>query len=114
MAEQKTTADPVFLKVTDMPTTAISAMTVVKAVTEVMDPQYLEGVQKFMHLWRVYFKTVQGREDFLAKGTVLINGKAVQLHDQYTEEKTYKLVIKGLPLSIQSKDIQSFLLSKGL
>ena len=30
------------------------------------------------------------------------------------EEKTYKLVIKGLPLSIQSKDIQSFLLSKGI
>ena len=67
-----------------------------------------------MRLWRVYFKTVQGREDFLAQGTVLINGKAIQLHDQYMEEKTYKLVIKGLPLSIQSKDIQSFLLSKGI
>ena len=58
MAEQKTTVEPVFLKVTDIPTTAISAMTVLKAVTKVMDPQCLEGVQKFMRLWCIYFKTV--------------------------------------------------------
>ena len=108
MAEQKTAVEPVFLKAKDMPTTAISAMTVVKAVTEVMDPQCLEGVQNFRRLWRIYFKTIQRREDFLAQGTVLINGKTVHLHDQHTEEKTHKLVIKGLPLSIQSKDIQSF------
>ena len=114
MSEQETTVEPVFLKAKDMPTTAISAMTVVKAVTEVMDPQCLEGVQNFRRVWHIYFKTVQGREDFLAQETVLINGKTVHLHDQHIEEKTYKLVIKGLPLSIQSKDIQSFLSSKGI
>ena len=51
--------------------------------------------------------SVQEREDFyfLPQGSVL---SMANLHDQYMEEKTYKLVIKGLPLSMQSKDIELF------
>ena len=68
-----------------------------------------------MCLWRIYFRTLESREDFLAHETMLISEKAVPLHDQRPEElKTYKLTIKGLPLSVQNKEVKSFLLSKGI
>ena len=56
-----------------------------------------------MRLWCIYFEILQSREDFLAHEIVLINGKAVHLHEQCSEEKTYKLIIQGLPLSVQHK-----------
>lgn len=114
MVEQKNTVEPVFLKDKDMPVHTISPMTVVKAVTEVISHQHLEGVQKFMGVWRIYFKTLQSREDFLAQQTISISGKEVYLHALYPEETTHKLVIKGLPLCVKNKDIKSFLMSKGI
>ena len=65
MAEQQNTVEPVFFNNADMPDPSISTMTVVKAVTGIIDAQYLEGVQKFNHLWRIYFKTLGSREQFL-------------------------------------------------
>ena len=113
MMEHENTVEPVFLKDTDMPA-GITPLTVIRAVTEVISPQNLEGVQKFMRLWRIYFKTLQSREGFLAHETMLISEKAVPLHNQRPEEKTYKLTIKGLPLSVQNKEVKGFLLSKGI
>ena len=109
MMEHKSTVEPVFLKDTDMPA-GITPLTVIRAVTEVISPQNLDGVQKFMRLWRIYFKTLQSREGFLGHETMLIGEKAVPLHDQCPE--TYKLTIKGLPLSVQNKEVKSCLLSK--
>ena len=97
-----------------MPDPSTSTMTVVKAVTGIIDAQYLEGVQKFNHLWRIYFKTLGSREQFLAQKTVLIKGKMVSLHQQSPEEQTEKLTIKGLPLSIGNKEVKDFLLSKNI
>ena len=113
MMEHKSTVEPIFLKDTDMPA-GITPLTVIRAVTEVISPQNLEGVQKFMRLWRIYFKTLQSREGFLTHETMLISEKSVPLYDQCPEEKTYKLTIKGLPLSVQNKEVKSFLLSKGI
>ena len=114
MAEQQNTVEPVFFNNADMPDPSTSTMTVVKAVTGIIDAQYLEGVQKFNHLWRIYFKTLGSREQFLAQKTVLIKGKMVSLHQQSPEEQTEKLTIKGLPLSIGNKEVKDFLLSKNI
>ena len=111
--EHESPVEPVFLKDTDMPA-GITPLTVIRAVTEVISPQNLEGVQTFMRLWRIYFKTLQSREGFLAHETMLISEKSVPLYDQCPEEKTHKLTIKGLPLSVQNKEVKSFLLSKGI
>ena len=114
MADQQNTVEPVFFNNADMPDHSTSTITVVKAVTGIIDAQYLEGVQKFNHLWRIYFKTLGSREQFLAQKTVLIKGKMVSLHQQSPEEQTEKLTIKGLPLSIGNKEVKDFLLSKNI
>ena len=114
MAEQQNTVEPVFFNNADMPDPSISTMTVVKAVTEIIDAQYLEGVQKFNHLWRIYFKTLGSREQLIAQKTVLIKGKMVSLHEQSPEERTEKLTIKGLPLSVGNKEVKDFLLSNNI
>ena len=111
MMEHKSTVEPVFLKDTDMPA-GITPLTVIRAVTEVISPQNLEGLQKFMRLWRIYFKTLQSREGFLGHDTMLISEKSVPLYDQCPE--TCKLTIKGLPLSVQNEEVKNFLLSKGI
>ena len=109
--EHESTVEPVFPKDTDMPS-GITPLAVIRAVTEVISPQNLEGVKKFVRLWRIYFKTLQSREGFLAHETMLISEKSVPLYDQCPE--TYKLTIKGLPLSVQNKEVKRFLLSKGI
>ena len=76
MMEHESTVEPVFLNDTDMPA-GITPLTVIRAVTEVVSPQNLEGIQKFMYLWRIYFKTLQSREGFLAHETMLVSEKAV-------------------------------------
>ena len=114
MAEQQNTVEPVFFNNADMPDPSISTMTVVKAVTEIIDAQYLEGVQKFNHLWRIYFKTLGSREQLIAQKTVLIKGKMVSLHEQSPEERTEKLTIKGLPLSVGNKEVKDFLLNNNI
>ena len=100
MAEQQNTVEPVFFNNADMPDPSTSTMTVVKAVTGITDAQYLEGVQKINTLWRIFFKTLGSREQFLALETVLIKGRMAILHEQSQEEHTEKLTIKGLPLLI--------------
>ena len=100
-----------FPKKTDMPA-GITPLTIIRAVTEVISPKNLEGVQKFMRLWCIYFKTLQSREGSLVHETMLISEKAVPVHDQCPE--TYKLTINGLPLSVQNKEVKSFSLSKGI
>ena len=42
-----------------MPASGITPSAVVKSVTEMISPHNVEGVQKFMCLWRIYFKTLQ-------------------------------------------------------
>ena len=114
MAEQQNTVEPVFFNNADMPDSSTSTMTVVKAVTGIIDAQYLESVQKFNHLWRIYFKTLGSREQFLAQKTVLIKGKMVSLHQQSPEERTEKLTIKGLTLSVGNEEVKHFLQSKNI
>ena len=84
--EHESSVEPDFIKDTDMPAD-ITPLTVIEAVTEVISSQNLEGVQKFIHLWRIYFHTLQSSKDFLAHETILISGKAVHLHEQCVEEK---------------------------
>ena len=114
MAEQENTVEPVFFNNADIPDPSISTITVVKAVSRIIDAQYLEGVQKFNHLWRIYFKTLGSREQFLAQKTVLLKGKMVSHHEQSPEQRTEKLTIKGLPLSVGNKEVKDFLLSKNI
>ena len=45
MAKQQNTVEPVFCNNADMPDSSTSTMTVLKAVTGIIDAQYLEGVQ---------------------------------------------------------------------
>ena len=74
--------EPLFIKDIDMPSDDVSPYTVVRAITRVVDPDVVDGVQRIGRLWRIYFKTLQGRSDLMIRKTVVIDRKTVPLYEQ--------------------------------
>ena len=122
MTDHINTVEPIFIKDTDMPSSDIAPIVVVRAVIRVVSAQSLEGVQKIGGLWRLYFNSAKSRLDLLIRKTVLINGNVVPLYEQNPyktsqitpEDRKDKLTIKGLPMSVSNEDIKNMLLSKGI
>ena len=113
--------EPLFIKDIDMPSDDISAYTVVRAITRVVDPDVVDGVQRIGRLWRIYFKTLQGRSDLMIRKTVVIDRKTVPLYEQNPfrtnqltpNDQKDKLTIKGLPISVSNDEVVNLLQSKG-
>ena len=82
MTDHINTVEPIFIKDTDMPSSDIAPIVVVRAVIRVVSAQSLEGVQKIGGLWRLYFNSAKSRLDLLIRKTVLINGNVVPLYEQ--------------------------------
>ena len=120
MAAQLITVEPLFIKEVDMPSADISPFNIVRAITRVISPQAVDGVQRIGRLWRLYFKSLTARLEMMSKKTVLIQGKMVPLYEQNPfktnqrtpEDRKDKLTIKGLPLSVSNDEVQNLLESK--
>jgi len=109
---------PVFIKANEIKNGPISEINMCRAITNVINPSRLEGVQKVRNIWRIYVKDKTTRLELCVKDSIVINGNRVPLYDTnpnvlYAErngqKKLDKLTIKFLPLSLSSDEVGKML-----
>lgn len=117
MAVQLTTVEPLFLKVADIPLPDLPPITIVRAISNVIEPKGIHGVQKVGRLWRIYLKSAACRIQLLARKSIVIAAKMVPMYEQNPfrtnqtspNDKKDKLTIKGLPLSVSNEEVEKML-----
>ena len=94
---------------------SIEPIELCRAISNVINPSKLQGVQKINNLWRIYIKDKHARVELFIKESIVINGKRIKLYDQnpnrvyesgdVAQQKLDKLTIRNLPLSVSNEEV---------
>ena len=114
---------PVYIRNRDIDSNVLP-IDMCKAVTQVIHSSKLIGVQKINNTWYIYLKDRAARLEFCVKGSIIISGKRVDLHDQNPSmssrtgapalKQLDKLTVRHLPLSTSNDQISKFLEQKNI
>lgn len=133
MADELTTAPPVFLRNQDIvdgdtrssPQAGPTPYEVCVTVSRIIGPGTVEGAQSpdsQRGCWRIYMKSPHSRVQLLARREIRLGGKCIPLYDtnpsasgqNSPDDLREKITIKYLPLSVSNTEIQSFFVQKGV
>jgi ribA/ribD-fused uncharacterized protein len=75
---------PIFIKDKDYKdiNIPISDYAICKATARIVGESLVEGVQKVRGLWSMYVKSIDSRVNLLLKGSITVNGQAIQVYDE--------------------------------
>lgn len=112
---------PVFLKADDLINSQLKDYKICKALTDIIGPEQLIGLQRIGKLWRIYPKSMESRIK-LVTNSVQLEGQTVPVyvdnpyrtgaHDP--DQQIIKITIRDLPLSKGNDAIQRYLDGKGI
>lgn len=95
----------------------VTGYEICKELSKVVTERNIEGAQLIRGLWKIYVSTVESQTTLLVKG-VVIRGILVTVHESNPYVKTIdsspveKVLIKDLPLDVDSKIITDYLEQK--
>lgn len=115
---------PLFIRDRDIGNDSIEPMVLCRAITSIISPSKLQGVQIINNIWRIYIKDKPSRLELFIKESIIINGRRVKLYDQnpnriyekgdVTQQPLDKLTIRNLPLSVANEEIAKLLQEKNV
>ena len=111
---------PVFIKDQDLGQ-LMSEFKLCSTIAKVIDPDSLIGCQKIGKLWRIYIGSTNAR-DALLTHKLKVNNIIVPVYKdnpnrtgaQSPEDKSIRIVVKDLPLSVHSGCLENFLQKAGV